>query len=51
MLNLLDKLEATLSGVTFARDGSIFVEGSAQAWAYAAAAPINGQGSGVIRLP
>jgi pyruvate-formate lyase-activating enzyme len=49
MLNLLDKLEATACGAVFPRDGSILVEGGAQAWAYAASAPLDGDGPAVIR--
>jgi pyruvate-formate lyase-activating enzyme len=49
MVDLLDKLEATPSGAVFAAVGSLVVEGSAQPWAYAASAPVDGQGPAVIR--
>jgi pyruvate-formate lyase-activating enzyme len=49
MFNLLHKLEATSYGAVVQRDGSILVEGSAQPWAYAAAAPVDGDGPAVIK--
>ncbi len=49
MLDLLDKLEATANGALVPADGSLCVEGSAQAWAYAASAPLPGKGPAAIK--
>lgn len=49
MLDLLDKLEAAPSGVVVPSGEAICVEGRAQAWAYAASAPVSGEGPAIIR--